>query len=125
MYRFTVALLLLIASTAASSAQGHLPSIWQGERGAVLKILTGDPATGAFSDVFLSNPAGPCSSVAYNAAGRVRGSWIGFRTWRTWTLDCNVTAVWSGRLVGPNTIVAHWTAIGVVRTRGTEVFHLL
>jgi len=119
----------LVAPAAASSAQGLLPSVWQSERGAVLKILTADPATGTFSGVFLSNPAGPCPAVPYNVAGGIRGNLIGFQTSRTWTPDCSVTAVWSGRLVGPATIAARWTATSVGpngrRTRGTEVFHLL
>jgi hypothetical protein len=124
MYRFIAALFLLVASAAASSAQGLLPSVWQSERGAVLKILNADPATGTFSGVFLSHPAGPCPLVPYNVAGGIRGNRIGFQTSRTWTADCSVTAVWSGRLVGPATIVARWTTIsGGPRTRGTEVFH--
>src|SRR5262249_38170538 len=126
MYRFTAALFLLVASTAASFAQGLLPSVWQSERGAILKILTADPVTGTFSGVFLSNPAGPCPLVPYNVAGGIRGNHIGFRTSRTWTPDCSVTAVWSGRFVAPATIVARWRTIsGGPRTGGTEIFHKL
>src|SRR5882757_7728950 len=73
MYRFIVAMFFLVASAAASSAQGLLPSVWQSERGAVLKILNADPVTGTFSGVFLSNPAGPCPAVPYNVAGGIRG----------------------------------------------------
>ena len=124
MYRFIAALFLLVASAAASSAQGLLPSVWQSERGAVLKILSADPATGAFSGVFLSNPAGPCPLVPYNVAGGIRGNRIGFQTSRTWTPDCSVTAVWSGRLVNPTTVVARWRTIFGPKMRGTEVFHL-
>ena len=124
MYRFVTAIFFLVASAAASSAQGLLPSIWQSERGAVLKILNADPVTGTFSGVFLSNPAGPCPLVPYNVAGGIRGNRIGFQTSRTWTPDCSVTAVWSGRLIGPTTIAARWRTIsGGPRTGGTEIFH--
>jgi hypothetical protein len=36
---------LLLASAAASSAQGLFPSVWQGQRGSLLKVLAVDPAT--------------------------------------------------------------------------------
>ena len=40
MYRIIAALFLLLASTAASSAQGLDPSVWQSrERGGLLKVL--------------------------------------------------------------------------------------
>ena len=131
MYRIIAALILLIASAAAASAQGLLPSVWQSQRGAILKVLSGDPATGNFSGIFLSNPAAPCPAVPYNAAGRIRAPWVHFQTSRTWTPDCGATAIWSGRLVNPTTLATRWTATSVgpngrmVRTRGTEVFQRL
>ena len=36
MFRIIAALFLLLASAAASSAQGLFPSVWQGQRGAML-----------------------------------------------------------------------------------------
>ena len=39
MYRIIAALFLLLASTAASSAQGLYPSVWQTQRGGLLKVL--------------------------------------------------------------------------------------
>jgi hypothetical protein len=74
MFRIIAALFLLLASAAASSAQGLFPSVWQSQRGALLKILAVDPATGNFTGVFISGPAGTCPGVPYDLAGRVRGS---------------------------------------------------
>jgi hypothetical protein len=129
MYRILAAFLLVVATAAAASAQVLLPSVWRSERGALLKVLYGDPGIGNFSGVFLSDPSAPCPVVPYNVAGRIRGPWIGFETSRTWTPDCSVTAVWRGRFVTPTTIVARWTATSVgpdgrvIRTRGREVFN--
>jgi hypothetical protein len=129
MYRVIAALFLVVATAVAASAQALLPSVWQSERGALLKVLYGDPAVGGFSGVFLSNPSAPCPLVPYNVAGRIRGPWIGFETSRTWTPDCSVTAVWHGRFVTPTTIVTRWTATSIgpngrrIRTYGREVFH--
>src|SRR5215831_12967769 len=90
MYRLTVALVLVIASATASSAQNLQPSVWQSERGAILKILNTDPATGNFTGVFISSPTGACPAVPYDLAGRVRLAQrrIVFTTSRTWTSDC-------------------------------------
>jgi hypothetical protein len=129
MYRVITALLFLIAFPAASSAQGLLPSVWQGQRGALLKVLGADPATGNFGGVFISNPAGPCPAVPYDLAGRARGPRVVFQTSRAWTSDCRVTTNWSGRFVSQTTIAVRWVATYVaangrlVRVRGTEVFH--
>jgi hypothetical protein len=128
-YRVIPALFLVVATAAAASAQALLPSVWRSERGALLKVLYGDPGIGNFSGVFLSDPSAPCPVVPYNLAGRIRGPWVGFETSRTWTPDCSVTAVWRGRFVTPTTIVARWTATsvgpngGVIRTHGREVFN--
>jgi len=102
MSRIIAALFLLLASTAASSAQGLFPSVWQSQRGALLKVLAVDPA-GNFTGVFISGPAGTCPGVPYDLAGRVRGSRIVFQTSRNWTPDCRATTVWSGRFVSPTT----------------------
>jgi len=129
MHRIIAALLLVVASTAAASAQVVLPSVWQSRTGAILKVLYPAPVAGGFSGVFLSNPSAPCPIVPYNMAGRVRGPWIAFQTSRTWTQDCSVTAVWHGRFVTPTTFVARWTATSVgpngrlIRTHGREVFN--
>jgi hypothetical protein len=130
MYRFTAAMALLIASVAAASAQGFQPSIWQSQRGAVLKVLSIDRATGTFSGVFISSPSGPCPGVNYDLTGRVHRPQrhVVFRTSRTWTPDCAVTTVWSGRPIGSSRVATRWTATyrapdgRVVRTRGTDVF---
>ena len=128
MYRIIAALFLLVASAAASSAQGLFPSVWQSQQGALLKVLWVDPPTGNFGGVFITRPAGPCPAVPADLAGRVRGPRVAFQTSRTWTLDCRVTAVWFGRFINPTTIATRWIATSVapngrvVRTRGTEVF---
>src|SRR5712691_10410262 len=130
MYRFTVALVLVIASATAASAQLSRPSLWQSERGAILKVLNIDPATGNFSGVFISSPTGPCPAVPYDLAGRIRlpQRHVTFTTSRTWTSDCGGTVFWSGHALGQGTAAVTWTArtVGpngrVVRTRGTEIF---
>jgi hypothetical protein len=129
MYRFAVALGLVVASTAASWAQGSLPSTWQGERGAILKVFSIDPATKNFSGIFISSPTGPCPAVTYDLAGRVyEGHHVVFQTSRSWTSDCAVTVVWTGRGVSPGTVATRWVASyvapngQVVRIRGTETF---
>jgi len=87
-----------------------------------------DPATGNFTGVFISGPAGSCPGVPYDLAGRVRGTRVVFQTWRNWTPDCRVTTVWSGRFVSPTTVAARGIATyvapngRVVRVRGTEIF---
>jgi hypothetical protein len=82
MYRIIAALFFLLASAAASSAQGLFPSVWQSQRGALLKVLAVDPATGNFTGVFISGPAGSCPGVPYDLAGRVRGPRVVFQTSR-------------------------------------------
>jgi hypothetical protein len=128
MYRIIAALFLLLASAAAASAQGLFPSVWQGQRGALLKVLAVDPATGNFSGVFVSGPAGTCPGVPYDLVGRIRGPRVVFQTSRNWTPDCRATTVWSGRFVSPTTVAARGITTyvdpngRVTRVRGTEVF---
>ena len=62
MYRIVASLFLLVASTVVSSAQGLWPSVWQGQRGSILKVLWVGPA-GNFGGVFITSPAGPCPAV--------------------------------------------------------------
>src|SRR5437016_13959232 len=127
MSRIIAALFLLLASTAASSAQGLFPSVWQSQRGALLKVLAVDPA-GNFTGVFISGPAGTCPGVPFDLAGRVRGPRVVFQTSRNWTPVCRATTIWSGRFVSPTTVatrgIATYVASNgrVVRVRGTEVF---
>ena len=128
MYRLLAALLFLVAFTAASLAQDLSPSVWQSERGAILKVLNADSATGNFSGIFISSPTGQCPAVPYNLAGHVQGPRVVFETSRTWTADCSVTTVWSGRFISPTTVATRWVATSVApdghvtRIRGTEVF---
>src|SRR5215472_8104871 len=127
MFHIIAALFLLIASTAASWAQGLSPSVWQSQGGAVLKVLAVDPATGNFTGVFVSVP-GTCPGVPYDLAGRVRAPRVAFQTSRNWTTDCRATTVWYGRFVSPTTVVARGITTyvapdgRVARVRGTEVF---
>jgi hypothetical protein len=122
MYRPIVVFFLLLASAATASAQGLFPSVWQTQRGAILKVLWVD-AAGNFSGVFITSPSGPCPAVPYNLVGRAQGPRVFFQTSRSFTPDCNVTTNWSGRFVSPTTVVARGTAIfGGRRVRGTEVF---
>jgi len=114
--------LLILASAASASAQGLFPSVWQTQRGGVLKVLSVDPA-GNFTGVFISSPTGPCPGVPYNLVGRVRGPLVAFQTSRSWTSDCNVTTNWTGRFVSPTTVVARGRATFAGRkVQGTEVF---
>jgi hypothetical protein len=122
MRRIISASLLILASAATASAQGLSPSVWQSQRGGVLKVLSVDPA-GNFTGVFISSPTGPCPGVPHNLVGRVRGSLVVFQTSRNWTSDCNVTTNWTGRFVSPTSVVARGIAIlAGRRVRGTEVF---
>ena len=122
MPRIITALVLLLASAATASAQGLIPSVWQTQRGGILKVLSVGPG-GNFSGVFITGPSGPCPGVPYNLVGQVRGPRVVFQTSRTWTADCNVTTSWSGRFVSPTTVVATGRAIVAGRrVRGTEVF---
>jgi hypothetical protein len=122
MRRTIVAFALLLASVATASAQALFPSVWQTQRGGLLKVLQVDPA-GNFSGIFISSPTGPCPAVPYNLVGRVIGPRVVFQTSRNWTSDCNVTTNWSGRFVNPTTVVATGTAfVAGRRVRGTEVF---
>jgi hypothetical protein len=128
MFHIIAAVFLLLASTAASSAQGLSPSVWQSQRGALLKVLSVDSATGNFTGVFVSGPAGTCQGVPYDLAGRVRGPRLVFQTSRNWTTDCRATTVWSGRFVSPTTVVTRGITTYVApngrltRVRGTETF---
>jgi hypothetical protein len=128
MFRIIAALFLLLASSAAASAQGLFPSVWQSQRGALLKVLAVDPATGNFTGVFVSGPAGTCQGVPYDLVGRTRGPRVVFQTSRNWTTDCRATTVWSGRFVSPTTLITRGLATylapngRVARVRGTEVF---
>ena len=122
MRRIIAAFFLLLASAATASAQGLFPSVWQSQRGALLKVLRVD-AAGNFSGVFITSPGGPCPAVPYNLAGSVRGPRVVFQTSRNWTPDCNVTTNWSGRFVSPTTIAARGRAVFAGRrVLVTEVF---
>jgi hypothetical protein len=122
MYRLIVTGFLLLASAATASAQGFSPSVWQTQRGALLKVLSVDGG-GNFTGVFITSPAGPCPGVPYNVVGSVRGPRVVFQTSRNWTSDCNVTTNWSGRFVSPTTVVARGrAAFAGRRVLGTEVF---
>jgi hypothetical protein len=98
MYRFSVALALVLASATASWAQTARPSLWQSERGAILKVLNIDPATGNFSGIFITSPTGQCPAVLYDLAGHIRlpQRQVTFTTSPRWTSDCAPTVVWSG-----------------------------
>ena len=128
MYRMLPASLLLVAFTAASSAQDLSPSVWQSQSGAILKVLNADPASGNLTGVFISSPTGQCPAVPYDLAGHVQGPRVVFQTARNWTADCSVTTVWSGRFISPTTVATRWVATSVApdghvtRIRGTEVF---
>jgi hypothetical protein len=128
MYRIVAALFLLLASVAASSAQGLSPSVWQGQRGSLIKVLGVDSASGNFTGVFISKLAGACPGVPYQLVGRVGGPRIVFQTSRNWTPDCQVTTVGSGRFLSPTTVATRWIATYAgpngrpVRVRGTEIF---
>src|SRR2546423_10563336 len=104
MFRIIAALFLLLASAAASSAQGLFPSVWQNQRGALLKILAVDPATGNFTGVFISGPAGPFPGVPFDLAGAVRGPRVGFQTSRNWTTDGRAPTPGSGPFFTPTTV---------------------
>lgn len=122
MRRIISAFLLILASAATASAQGLFPSVWQSQRGGLLKVLSVDPA-GNFTGVFITSPTGPCPGVPYNLVGRVRGSLVVFQTSRNWTSDCNVTTNWTGRFASPTTVVARGIAtFAGRRVRGTEAF---
>src|SRR5437867_12985413 len=99
MFRIITALFLLLASAAAASAQGLFPSLWQSQRGALLKILAVDPATGNFTGVFVSGPAGPCQGVPYDLVGRVRVPRVVFQTSSHRTTYRRAFTVWSVRFV--------------------------
>jgi len=131
MYRVFAVLFLLLASVASSSAQGLSPSVWQGQRGSLLKVLAADAASGNFTGVFISSPGGPCpGDVPYELAGQIRGPRIVFQTSRSWIArsDCPVTTVGSGRFVSPTTVAIRWIATYTgpngrpVRVRGEEIF---
>src|SRR5260370_39817525 len=102
MVSIIAAVLLLLASAAASSGQGLFPSVWQSQRGALLKVLAVDPA-GNFTGVFVSGPAGTCPGVPYDLVARVRGPLAVFQTSRNGTPDCSATTVCSGLFVSPTT----------------------
>lgn len=130
MYRVIAVCLALVASTAASSAQGLFPSVWRSDQGAILKVLRVD-ATGNFTGVFINGPGGPCPGVPYDLAGRMMGPRVAFQTSRNWTADCRATTVWSGRFIGPATVATRGvtTYVGpdgrVIRARGRSVFQRL
>ena len=129
MYRIIAATALLTASVATASAQG-LPSVWQSERGAIVKIFNIDRGTRTFSGILVNSPTGVCPGVTYDLTGRVRvpRRQVVFRTVRPWSSDCAVTTVWSGRSIDANRVAASWTARSVAPNgrvtwrRGTEVF---
>ena len=126
MYRVIAALFLLLASVASSYAQGLSPSVWQGQRGSLLKVLGADPS-GNFTGVFIG---GPCPGVPYQLAGQIRGPRVVLQTSRSYIArsDCPVSTVALGRFVSPTTVATRWIATYAgpngrpVRVRGTEVF---
>ena len=129
MYRMIGAVVVLIASTVASSAQGFSPNIWRSDQGSIVKVLRSDAATGDFTGIYINGTTGQCPRVRYNVAGRIRGQRIAFRTSRDWTENCRATVVWAGRFLDDTTIAtrrALVTADGrLIRERRTITFQLL
>jgi hypothetical protein len=129
MYRIIAATAFLAASVATASAQG-LPSIWQSERGAIVKIFNIDRGTRTFSGILVNAPTGACPGLTYDLTGRVAvpRRAVTFRTVRPWSSDCAVTTNWYGRALDANRVVTTWTARSVapngrvVWRRGSEVF---
>jgi hypothetical protein len=127
MCRVVAALFLLLASVVSSSAQNLSPSVWQGQRGSLLKVLGADPAGGNFTGVFIG---GPCPGIPYQLAGQIRGPRVVFQASRSYIAqsDCPVTMVASGRFVSPTAIATRWIATYAgpngrpVRVRGEEIF---
>jgi hypothetical protein len=65
---------------------GLMLSVWQSQRGALLKVLAVDPATGNFTGAFISVRRAPVR--AFPTIWRaVRGSRVVFQTSRNWTSD--------------------------------------
>src|SRR5262249_29798793 len=129
MYRCMIALSLVLASATAASAQSWRPTIWQSERGAIVKVLNIDPATGNFSGILITGPTGACPGVRYDMTGHVRRAQrrADFAASNTWSSDCAGTVVWRGRAIGPDTAAVRWIAKStgpngrVVTRRGTEI----
>ena len=106
MMRFIVALAIAMCglSTATSAQTLLMPSVWQNQRGSIMKITATDPSNGAFTGVYINNGDGigfRCQSTPYDVSGRVRGTRVAFRVvWRNFVEDCHSTTVWSGRATG-------------------------
>jgi len=126
MSRVISAIVILIASTVASSAQGFFPAIWRGDQGSIVKVLRTDAATGNFTGIYINGTTGPCPGVRYDVAGQIRGQRIVFRTSRDWTENCRATVVWAGRILGPTTIATRRALVTpngrLVRERRTITF---
>ena len=126
MYRVIAALLFLVASAAAASAQGLSPSVWQSRAGDAAESPERRRCR-EFQRRLRQQPGWPVSGSPYDLAGRVRGPRVAFQTSRTWTSDCRVNAVWSGRFVNPTTVAtqiyrdhrrAEWSRDENARQRG-------
>src|SRR5262249_9229627 len=130
-YRIVSAVLfLLIASATHCLAQAlPAPSVWQNQRGSVMKILALDPATGAFSGIYINNAVGfKCQGTPYAMWGGARGSRVVFNViWKNNVEDCKSSTVWYGRTfyrtIQTNWVLTYVDQNGNIRKmRGSDTF---
>src|SRR5262249_13983912 len=91
----------MLCLTQQGFAQDRIvPSVWEDQRGSIMKVLRVDRATGNFSGVYISNAQGfECAGTSYPLEGRAIGPEVFFRVvWRSYAADCHAATTWHGRV---------------------------
>jgi hypothetical protein len=126
-----VALGLVLAATAGCAQTIPANSIWENQRGSMLKITSIDGTTGALVGEYVNQAAGfACKGTPYPVTGWVEGEKIGFSVrWKNATADCKSITSWTGYLE-KGLLVTDWdlaytdSSLGhATNMRGSDIFH--
>jgi hypothetical protein len=129
MYRFVIALLLVVAATVGASALVPNPSNWKDPSGSFMTINS-VPCTGCFGGVFANHVAGfKCENTLinptpYTVIGKTTGSKIAFKVvWDNGTVNCHATTVWTG-IFNADVMKTRWilSGPGIKPIKGTDEF---
>ena len=112
MSRFIGMLVIGICAWANVATAQVLPSysIWQNQRGSIMKVFDVNPSNGAFNGVYINNAAGfQCRGTPYALNGRaIATGALSFKVvWKNSWQDCHSETTWYGRVRG-QTINTDW-----------------
>src|SRR5215469_8933862 len=110
MVRFIGTLLIAIFALAGTAFAQNLPipSVWENERGSIMKALDGHASNGDFHGTYINNVGSRCRGTPYDLTGQVDGTRVVFTVvWKNSAEDCRSKTVWSGDIAG-RTLATTW-----------------